>query len=226
MGVGRNALIREFGLVPSMKARAPGAEAVIHGNVYLDWKTGFAFSKPTGWDFETPEDPCRTFGGVLINSGQEDESMPVGDWFDPEQDQPLLIAFKSSVAREIVGAHGPDDDTLGPTLSVTRQEDCPEALSLLDFVESILPFYQQFYRAFEIVSAPRVGALSRCESVDYTTTFLYGHQNLPEWIPIRERVVFVAQDTAIYSLHMYDYPAVSPELIQDFDSILTRFRFA
>jgi len=208
-------------------ARGPGAEAVVDGNLYLNWNAGLAFSKPEGWDFETPVDPRRTFGGVLVDAG-EGQSTPVGDLFDPLGGQPLFIVSKSSVAREIVGAHGPDDDTLAPMLCVAYEGNCEDdpPLSLLRRVEEVLPFYVEAFRECKVVSAPHGGALSDCESVEYTITFLFGHQNLPEWIPTRERVMWVAQDPAIYSVHMYDFPAVSPELVEDFDPILRVFRLA
>ena len=223
------AFSREFGLVPSVMARAPEPQAMISGNLYLDWKAGLAFSKPEGWDFETLVDPRRTFGGVLVNSPSGGDSIPVGDWFDPDKHLPLVIASKSTVSREIVGAHGPDDRTLAPILCVSQEGDHEEVyppLSLLDQAETDLTCYQELYRCFRVVSAPRVGTLSDCEAVEFTSTYLFGHQNLPEWIPTRERIVYVAQDSSVYSIHLYDFPDVSPDLVQDFDPILTAFRFA
>ena len=230
LGIGRFALIREFGLLPCLISRAPGAEAVIRGNHYVDWKSGFAFSKPEGWDFQNPLYPRRTFGGVLVNSMEGGESMPVSVLADPDENQPLVIAANSAVAREIVGAHSyTDDDTLAPILCVAHEgerEEWDSSSSLMDLVESDLGVYAELYRCFDVVSGPRAGQLSGCKTVEFTTKFLFGHQNLPEWIPTRERVMYVDQDPAVYSLHMYDFPWVSPELIQDFDPILNAFRFA
>lgn len=229
MGIGRMAFIHEFGLVPSVMARVPKPQAMISGDLYLDWKAGLAFSKPEGWNFDTLADRRRTFGGILVNSQEGGESIPIGDWIDPDEFQPIFIASKTTVGREIVGAHGPDDRTLAPILCISQEGDHEEVyppLSLLDQAESDLTCYQELYRCFSVVSAPRVGTLSGCEAVEFTSTYLFGHQNLPEWIPTRERVVYVAQDSSLYGIHMYDYPAVSPDLIQDYDPILTAFRFA
>jgi len=88
-----------------------------------------------------------------------------------------------------------------------------------------LELFAEQLKEFSLQSECKLGSLSSCEAVEYTCRYLYGHKNLPEWLPVQERVIYVAGQWARFSLRMYDFPELGKHLTYDFQRVIRQARF-
>jgi hypothetical protein len=230
MGIGRREFLLQFGAVIASLAATSGAAAAAVDDLYINRRHGIAFRKPQGWEFHDLRDIGRTKAGMLLDL----------DGFDPDAWAEMLSAQKKfeafvvaadmRCARLAPGATS-EDATIAPGVSVsyegTWEEDgpAPDApSSLTSFVARDLHLFRQGYGEFRFLKPPASPTVSGCEAVEYTARYLYAHRYIQRPIPMRERVLYVHQVPAIYSIRMFDYPEITPPLEHQFDEVIASLR--
>ena len=230
MGIGRWGLVRELGPVLPLLARLSKATVMARGDLFLHWGAGFALRKPEGWAYHWPEDPDRAWGKQLFCYHELPEQVAISDVIDWDSTYyPLVTGFNPHRVREIVGSGASDLDRLGPSFAVhyeaIKGED-EAAVPLPDYVERDIDAATQVLADFQMLTHLRLAQISACESVEYTAQWFFAHENVPEWMPLRERVLYVSGRWAIFSVRMFDYPEFGEEMIHDFDPFVKTLRFA
>jgi len=192
----------------------------------LHWKGGFALTKPEGWEWHRPLNPDLAFGRQLTDFDAFDQQVAIGDLVNLDDSHfPLITGYDPSRGHKISGAGSPEVDTIAPSFRVLFEEIRDNDVPLLDHVERDLEAFQEGLMGFELLSPIRLREVTGCDSAHYTSGYQYAHENIPEWIPIRERVVYVRGRWAIFSVRMCDYPAVDPGLLHDFDPFVEKLWF-
>jgi hypothetical protein len=230
MGIGRREFLAQFGAAIAFLTTTSGALAAVVGDLYLNRRHGIAFRKPSGWTFQDLRDVGTSKEAMVL----EFDGLTPELWVEALRSEPMFAAFvvvaDMRVARTLTDEAG-DIDRIAPGISVhyegTWATDGPDPaapFSLEAFVTRDLALFAEGYRDFRLARPPRSIELSSCAAIEYVATYRYVQVRLPHAVPMRERVVYVYQGPAIYSIRMFDYPKVAPTLGYDFDAFLSTVR--
>jgi len=229
VGIGRLALALRSSPTLIILSKLTRSTTIRRRDLFIHWGAGFTCRKPSGWTFEWPEDPDVTFGRVLVNGLPSTGQVALGDVVELEGLMyPLGCAFGVGLAQELDLAMRPEVDRIAPCFTVNAEAlaEEREGTSLMRRVDEDLGNFEMAFRDFRVQGPPRPCIVSKCEAVQYSDTYLFGHDAVAEWIPTRERVIYVRGAWADFSVRMYDYPEVSDRLAFDFDGVVGNLRFA
>jgi hypothetical protein len=231
MGIGRREFLVQFGSAIAVLASAGRAAAFVE-DLYLDREHGIAFRCPPGWKFENLAEVRRTKAGMLLDL----EGFDTERWAEFIRTDQTYAAFvvvaDMARARSMPGWQGPGDpDVIAPGISVqfegTWEDDGPAPgtpFSLAAFVEQDLRNFRRAYPFFRLHGPPTERRISEAEAIEYVAEYGFRHANLAVPVPMRERVLYVHQNPAIYSIRMWDYPTADPPLVHDFESFIPTIR--
>ncbi|MEJ2542315.1 MAG: hypothetical protein P8188_20505 [Gemmatimonadota bacterium] len=229
MGVGRLALALRSSPFLVLVSKLTRSTTIQRGDLFIHWGAGFTCRKPSGWSFQWPENPDVTFGRILIHGLPSTDQVALADVVElGGLMYPLVCAFGNELSQGLDLAMHPDVDRIAPCFTVSAEAlaEEREGTSLMERVDEDLVHFKRALRDFRVQSPPGPSTLSKCEAVEYSDTYLLGHDAIPEWIPTRERVIYVRGAWADFSVRMYDYPEVSDRLVFDFEGVIGNLRFA
>lgn len=228
MGIGRREFLLQFGAAITTLASLGRAAAFVE-DLYVDRRHGIAFRRPAGWTYESLAEATRTKSGMLLDFAG----------FDPERWAEFIQQDEKYAAFVVVGdmarsqpmpgwKGGAEPDVIAPGISVqfegTWAEDGPyprgQPVSIPAFVERDLKNFSRAYANYRLLQVPAPRRISGCDAVEYLASYGYKHRQVAGAIPMRERVLYIHQDPAIYSVRMWDYPELRPALEYSFDSFI------
>lgn len=225
MGTGRREFLARFGAVLGTLSAGSSSVAAAIDDLYVNPLHGIALRKPQGWRFEDLDEQLRFQEGLLL------DGVSPADWAHllgtiPEH-HPFVIVSDESRRLSLGGIDGPAEHEISIAAGVffegTWERDGPaptQPPSLPAFVDFDLECFSRLYWEFTLLREPRRTTISGCESIEYTARFRWRHTAAPDGIPVRERVLYIYQKPAIFSVRMCDYPEVDPTLTQDYDEFV------
>ena len=227
MGIGRREFLLQFGGAIATLASLGRAAAFVE-DLYVDRHHGLAFHRPAGWTFESLMQTSRVKEGMLLDVPGFDHERWAAFIREDTKYSPFVVVADMARGQPIPGWQGTGDpDALAPGISAqfegTWEHGGPDPsapFSLLAYVKRDLFSFADVYRRFQVVRAPEARQISGCEAVEYWAAYEYRHRQTPLGAPMRERVLYVHQDPAIYSIRMWDYPELPKPIVHDFDSFI------
>ena len=229
MGIGRREFLIQFSGALAVLAKTESAVGILE-DLYLNRRHGIAFRKPHEWEFRDIRDIGRTKQGMLLEFENFDSAAFAEYLANDTTHEAFVLAADMRSARLAPGAESADAQVapgLGVYYEGASTTDWPypdKPFSLEAYVERDLENFAAAYRDFRLLELPEATTVSECEAMQYTVQWRYVHRDLPNGVTMRERVLYIYQGPAIYSVRMFDYPALRPPLTYNFESFIPTIR--
>jgi hypothetical protein len=208
-GLGRRGFLQLFGGVIASAAVTPVASVVLSDDLYVNRRLGLAFTKPAGWAYES----LKTFTDLR----DEYELASV----DPDLEKEL----KTGQLPIAVVSQSPVRTTLGASFTVYVEEHSFESdETLLGSFPSLVGYFQQLFRGFEVTSDPVLKRVSGYDSIDYTSRFIF-QDSRGSLGYVRHRSLVTVRTPLLYTFNMLDIPSKEIDVARTFDQLVESIKY-
>lgn len=222
MGLGRRDFLKLFGVALATVSAQPFASAIaVLDDIYVNRKLGVAFQKPSNWYFNDIKEMGEVAKGQIL------------DLIDAEIAKKVIAAADIpfvSVSQEQVTTNG-YKFAPGINAFVEIRIKGEERSSKYDHlftdikepsrtIEQDIFSNKHFLKEFTVLSEKTPLYISNCEAIQYTSSFLFEHTNLPESITVRMNTLLVIQNEFWYTFRMYDAPSLGSDFIFDYSEFI------
>jgi hypothetical protein len=212
MGIGRRLFMTMFGSTMASAASSSMAAARVHGDLYVNWRLGAAFTRPTGWFFNDMRDMGEVAQGQLFELDADDVERL---WADADA-LPVLSISQEPIARNI------HQFVCGVNVHLEQTE--PEDTNVMVNVSEELKVLPQLLRDFRLTQSPVSRTISGCAGGEYWAEFLFEHAQMSHAVVTRMRSLMVLQDRWRYTFRMYDAPTLGELRTFDYDAFVESIR--
>ncbi|MEM1093318.1 MAG: hypothetical protein AAGJ10_01855 [Bacteroidota bacterium] len=175
----------------------PKQVAIASGDYYIHRKLGLGFRRPRHWVFEALTGfPDLSRQQIVQNLDAEQQRV-----FNEEQMETLVAAITK---------YAKADERFGPCITVHRNADDydPAVDSLWAIVDDYVEGMPFLLKDYACIVAPHEVRLSNCEAVQLKSRYVFEHERIAP-VLIEDECIAVAHRNALYSIHLYDAPAIS-----------------
>jgi hypothetical protein len=201
MGIGRREFLKLFGSALAAMSVSPNQAIAILNDLYVNWKLGIAFQKPSGWHFASVSQMAGLAAGQILNLDDfnlSDEEMETARFLLQPSDFGQLI----TISKEPFTS---STDRFGPGIMI-ELDDVREMVDgpFADAAQNDIVYCRTLLKRFEVLKDPEPCTISGCPAVDYLCTFLFENEKMSTPAQVNMRTLAIYQNPPAYVVRMYD----------------------
>jgi len=219
MGIGKLAFLEFVDEAIGSGERATSHDRTICGDYFVSRRLGLGFVKPSAWYFHAFEDFFPMLAGQTLKTGSVDEAE------DFAEHASNLVAV---ISKYPVGEIAADEYTrFSPSITIFSNADERDDVAA-DFgtlVSQGIEYFRETLRDYMILEPPRFQMVSMCPAVRYTAQFLFEHRAMLPTV-VRDVTLVIDQGQRVYTVHLYDSPAIGETIGGEFDAFMGSLHLA
>jgi len=207
MGIGRREFLKIFGATIASAAVSPLHAIVLSDDLYINRALGIAFRKPAGWKFLSLKEFSTLKNSQILKDDALSDQLK-------NADKPLVVITQFDSQEKIIG----------PSITVyVEQFEYEEGETLRALVPSIEAGYRKVLNDYRHTGNVVEHSISKCESVEFFSEFLYEAENTKAMI--RNRTLVTVREPQIYTVNMFDHPGGGFMAQKEYDEFIQSIYF-
>ncbi|MEP7703943.1 hypothetical protein [Paraglaciecola sp. 25GB23A] len=207
MGIGRREFLKLFGAVIATAASTPLQAIIVSNDLYINRALGLAYKKPSGWHFLSLE----AFADIKVKQQLLDsdttEKLKSGD-------DPIAMICQYPESSGV---------TFSPSITIYVENfELLDGENLQELVSTLADTYSKALMNYKFVVPPQLLSVSGCEASEYVSTFI--HQQEDKEALCRHRSIAIIRDKQMYTVNMFDYPALGRTVDQEYVEFKEAFK--
>jgi len=219
MGIGKLAFLEFVDEAVGGRADPADNERTIHGDYFVSRRLGLGFVKPAAWHFRAFEDFRPVLDGQKLVHPEDDEAEELAEHANS------LVAVISKYPLRILA---PGELTqFTPSITIFSTVDPGDHVSA-DFEAAVsdgIEHFHEILRDYVVLEPPRFQTISLCPAACYTAQFVFEHRATVPTL-VRDKTLVIDQGHCVYSIHLYDSPAIGETVGGEFDAFLGSLHLA
>jgi hypothetical protein len=207
MGIGRREFLKLFGAVIATAASTPLQAIIVSNDLYINRALGLAYKKPSGWHFLSLEVFADIKEKQQLLESETTEKLKSGD-------DPIAIICQYPESSGI---------TFSPSITIFVENfELLDGENLQALVSTLSDTYSKALVDYKFVVPPQSLAVSGCQASEYVSTFI--HQQEDKEAFCRHRSIAIIRGKQIYTINMFDYPALGRTVDQEYVEFKEAFK--
>ena len=207
MGIGRREFLKLFGAVIATAVSNPLQAVIVNDDLYINRALGLAYKKPNGWHFLSLEAFADIKEKQQLLDSETTDKLKSGD--DP-------IAIISQY-------HESSGITFSPSITIYVENfELHDGENLQELVSTLSGTYSKALVDYKFVERPKEMSVSGCEASEYVSTFI--HQQDNKEAMCRHRSIIIIRGKQLYTVNMFDYPALGRTVDQEYVEFKEAFK--
>jgi len=219
MGIGKLAFLEFVDEAIGSGEHAASRDRTIRGDYFVSHRLGLGFVKPSAWHFHAFEDFFPMLAGQTLKTGSGDDA----EDFEDHASNLVAVISKYPVGEiaEVEYAR------FSPSITIfSNAEDRDDvAADFETLVSQGIEYFRETLRDYLILEPPRFQMVSMCPAVRYTAQFVFEHRAIAPTV-VRDMTLVIDQGQRVYSVHLYDSPAIGETIGGEFDAFMGSLHLA
>jgi hypothetical protein len=222
MGLGRRDFLKVFGVaLAAASTQALSSAISVLDDTYVNRKLGVAFQKPPNWYFNNIKEMGDVARGQILDLIDAETAKRI----IAKADLPFISISQEPVTTDgykftpginafvEIRAEGEEKPSKYNHLFAHIKE--PNRTIAKDIFSN-----KHILKNFKVISEETSLFVSNCEAIQYTSSFLFEHNNLSKPTTLRMNTLLIIQNEFWYTFRMYDAPSLGRELMYDYGDFI------
>lgn len=174
---------------------------LVDADLYINQRLGIAFRKPANWYYASIKQFKKIRDEYSVAAHSEVLNEEMRDWVLP------ILTITQYPVNERIGSS---------IVVYVEKNELEEDESLFSIMPSLQDYQASMFKGYSSVGNYRAGLVSGCESVEYTSEFIY-ERAARESFWVRNRSLCSVKGMLVYTMQMMDMPEQGINAQEEFD---------